>query len=396
MKILGRAKQPDYTIGIDIGTNTARAIVSLHHESEEADFPEIVAVGACESMGLRSGYITHIQSAKNTIQTLLNQLKEQSHIEVTKVNVSLGGISVNSATTSGETIITRTDNLINDSDLEKAIAEAHKKIDLTNREVLHTIPLMYKIDGKEVMGRPLGMRGNRIEVRVFFVICLAQHLTDMMDLFTELGIEVENIVASPIAAAKVALTESQRQNGVMLANIGAETVSIIVYEHGLPMSLQVFPIGGSDFTKDIALGLKIGIEEAELVKTGRSIGAHSERKLSEIIEARLRDIFELIEKHLKKINRDALLPAGIVITGGGSHIAQIESLARSTLRLPTRVGIPEHLLQMKPRIRDVSWIVSYGLCAYDQNDYGIVKTKNNSNGNGIFPKIKSFLHDLMP
>ncbi len=394
--MLGRNKQQNHTIGIDIGTHTARAIVTLRNNNEENDYPEIIAVAACESMGLRSGYITHIQSAKNTIQTLINQLKEQSHIEVKKVNVSIGGISVTSVISSGDTVVTRADGIVNDNDIEKAIAEANKKIDLTNREVLHTIPLLYKIDGKEVLGRPLGMRGSRIEVRVLFVICLAQHLTDMLDLFTEMGIEIENIVASPIAASKVALTESQRQNGVMLANIGAETVSTIVYEHGLPLSLQVFPIGGSDFTKDIALGLKIGIEEAEMIKTGRTIGGHSERKLSEIIEARLRDIFELIEKHLKKINRDALLPAGIVITGGGSHIAQIESLARSSLKLPTRVGIPEHLLQMKPRIRDVSWIVSYGLCAYTQNEFTNSKNINTTGNNNITNKIKAFLHDLMP
>lgn len=393
--MLGRNKQPDYTIGIDIGTHTARAVVTLPGKDGNP-FPEIIAVAACESIGLRNGYITHLDSAKKTLHNLVSQLKDQSHIDVRKSNVSIGGISVSSISASGECVITRSDTTITDADIARAIEESRAKIDLTNREILHTIPLYYKIDGKEVLGRPMGMRGNRIEVRVFFIVCLAQHLSDIIDLFTELGIEIENIVASPIAAAKTALTESQRQNGVMLANIGAETVSTVVYEHGLPLALHVFPIGGSDFTKDIALGLKIGVEEAELIKTGRSIGAYSERKLSEIIEARLRDIFELLEKHLKKINRDALLPAGIIITGGGSHIAQIESLARSTLRLPCRVGIPEHLLQMKPRIRDVSWIVSYGLCMYDPEDHGHTKTKSTAHHGGIIDKIKGFLHDLMP
>ncbi len=109
----------------------------------------------------------------------------------------------------------------------------------------------------------------------------------------------------------------------------------------------------------------------------------------------MRDIFEILEKHLKKINRDALLPAGIVITGGGSHISQIESLARNTLRLPCRTGIPEHLLQMKPRIRDVSWIVAYGLAVYKSSDE-TQKPKNIGGGMGFGKKIKSFLHDLMP
>lgn len=395
--MLGRSNKQEYTIGIDIGTHTARAVVTMQSQNENT-FPEIIAVAACESNGLRNGYITHMPSAKDTVNNLITQLKDQSNITTKKVHLSVGGVSVSSVISTGDSVITRSDNLVTEFDIEKSISEAEKKIDIVNREIMHTIPFSYKIDGKEVLGRPIGMRGNRIEVKVFFVTCLNQHLSDFMELFTELNIEIESIVASPIAAARVALTEHQRQNGVMLANIGAETVSIIVYEHGLPLSLQIFPLGGSDFTKDIALGLKVGVEEAELIKTGRTIGSHSERKLSEIIEARLRDIFELLEKHLKKINRDALLPAGIVITGGGSHISQIESLARSSLRLPCRVGIPEHLLQLKPRIRDVSWIVSYGLCIFDPN----METSSSKNkvfsgsSNSLKNKIKSFLHDLMP
>ncbi len=387
-----RNKQ-EFSIGIDIGTHMSRVIVV--NKNDTAELPEIVAVAACESRGMRNGYITHIASAKETLAGLVKSLKEQSNIDVKKANVSIGGISITSVISTGEAVVSKADGIITQIDIDRAINEALKKIDLTNREILYTLPIVYKIDGKEVLGRPIGMRGSKILAQVFFVVCLGQHLTDLIDLFTENGIEVENIIASPIAAAGIALSENQRQNGAMLANIGAETVSTIVYERGMPLSLQVFPIGGADFTKDIALGLKIPIEEAEQIKMGRSQGAHSERKLTEIIEARLRDIFEILEKHLKKINRDALLPAGIVITGGGSHISQIESLARNTLRLPCRTGIPEHLLQMKPRIRDVSWMVSYGLAVYKSTDE-TQRPKNTGSGMGFGKKIKSFLHDLMP
>ena len=391
--MLRNRNKQEFSIGIDIGTHMSRAIVV--RKNDESPLPEIVAVAACESKGLRNGYITHLGSAKETLNNLIKNLKEQSNIDVRKANVSMGGISITSVIATGETVISKADGIVTQIDIDRTVAEALKKIDLTNRDVLYTLPIVYKIDGKEVLGRPIGMRGSKITAQVFFVVCLAQHLTDLVDLFTENGIEIENIIASPIAAAGIALSENQRQNGAMLANIGAETVSTIVYERGMPLSLQVFPIGGADFTKDIALGLKIPIEEAEQIKTGRSQGAHSERKLSEIIEARLRDIFEILEKHLKKINRDALLPAGIIITGGGSHISQIESLARNTLRLPCRTGIPEHLLQMKPRIRDVSWIVSYGLATYKNTDE-TQKAKNTSTGTSLGKKISSFLHDLMP
>lgn len=392
--MLGRNNKSDHTTGIDIGTHTARAIISRKNSPDDS-YAEIIAVAACDSKGLRNGYITNLNSAKETLQTLLSQLKDQSGIDVRRANISMGGIGVSSIVSSGEAVVTRADGIIAQNDIDRAIAEAVKKIDLTNREILHTIPIVYKIDSKECHGRPLGMRGSKIEARVFFVICLSQHLSDLIDLFTEVGIQVDNVIASPIAAASVALTDNQRHNGAMLANIGAETVSIVVFEKDLPLSLQVFPIGGADFTKDIALGLKLAIEEAEQVKLGRSQGAHSERKLNEIIEARLRDIFEIIEKHLKRIGRDALLPAGIVITGGGAHISQIESLARSTLRLPCRVGIPEHLLEMKPRIRDVSWTVAYGLSSY-RNDATASKVRDSGSKGQMSKKIRNFFHDLMP
>lgn len=392
--MLGRNSKTEYTVGIDIGTHTSRAVISRKRAEENVP-AEIIAVAATDSKGMRSGYITHIAAVKESLDSLLYQLKEQSGIEVRRANISMGGISVSSIVSSGEAVVARADGIISQGDIDRAIAEAHKKIDLTNREILHTIPIIYKIDSKEVLGRPLGMRGGKIEAKVFFVVCLSQHLSDLIDLFTEAGIQIDHVVASPIAAAGIALTENQRHNGAMLANIGAETVSIIVYERGLPLSLQVFPIGGADFTKDIALGLKIPIEEAEQVKMGRLQGSHSERKLNEIIEARLRDVFEILEKHLKRIGRDALLPAGIIITGGGSHISQIESLARSTLKLPCRVGIPEHLLQMKPRIRDVSWIVAYGLSTY-QAESANTKISHSSGGGQLKRKIRSFFQDLMP
>jgi len=391
--MLGRKTKEEFSIGIDIGTHTSRAVAV--RKNEDSTLPEIVAVAACESKGLRNGYVTHIGLAKETLENLCNQMKEQSGIEVKKAKISIGGVSLTSVIASGDTVVSRADGIINQIDIDRSIEEAKKKLDLTNRDILHVIPINYKIDGKDVLGRPLGMRGSKIQTQVFFVITLSQHLTDLIDIFTKCGIEVEDVVASPVAASKVALTDNQKQHGTMLANIGAETVSVIVYDKGIPLSLQVFPIGGSDFTKDIALGLKIPIEEAEQIKMGRLQGAHSERKLSEIIEARLRDVFEIIEKHLKKINRDALLPAGIIITGGGSHISQIESLARSYLRLPCRIGIPEHLLQMKPRIRDVSWIVSYGLATYvKESNENTLRSSHNCGSLG--KKIKSFLHDLMP
>ncbi len=188
------------------------------------------------------------------------------------------------------------------------------------------------------------------------------------------------------------LTKAQKRAGCVLANIGAETVSIVVFENNTPISMKVFPIGSTDITNDIALGLKIPLEEAEKLKRGHSAGVtYSKRKLDEIVGARLSDIFELIDAHLKKIKRDGLLPAGIIITGGGSGIATIQDLAKASLRLPSRIATLDP--GQNGKVRDASWAVAYGLCMWgfsgEEEESGIRIARNT--GSSILTWLKQFL-----
>jgi cell division protein FtsA len=218
------------------------------------------------------------------------------------------------------------------------------------------------VDGKVVLGRVLGLKGLKLEAKVLFITCLEPHISDLIDAIEEAGIDVIDVVASPIAASFVTLSKPQKMAGCVLANIGAETLSIVVFENNIPISLEVFPIGGRDITNDIALGLKVALEEAESIKLGGITQlSYPRKKLEEIISARLSDMFELIETHLKKIDRSGLLPAGIIITGGGSYISSIEDTARSILRLPSRIASLK-IGDGKIQIKDSSWSVAYGLC----------------------------------
>ncbi len=176
--------------------------------------------------------------------------------------------------------------------------------------------------------------------------------------------------------------------GAILVNIGAETVTIVVFENGQAISLHVFNIGSTDITNDIALGLKIPLDEAEGVKTGSALGNYPKKKLDEIVEARLSDIFELIDNHLRKIKRSELLPAGVIITGGGAQIAMIENMAKSFLKLPAKMGVAELFGSTKTKIRDSSWFVATGLC---------VDTKSrgwNGSKNGIGRDVKNFFKNI--
>jgi cell division protein FtsA len=162
----------------------------------------------------------------------------------------------------------------------------------------------------------------------------------------------------------VTLNKTQKIAGCILANIGAETVSIAVFENNIPSSLEVFPIGSTDITNDIALGLRVPLEEAEQIKIGAITGSSFPRKkLEEIISARLSDIFELIEAHLRKIGRNGLLPAGIIITGGGSGLNSLDILAKAALKLPSKIGTIG-ALDGKSSFKDATWAVAYGLCLW--------------------------------
>jgi len=351
------------TVGIDVGTRSTRVVVAEYAKGDPS--PVILGVGDSPTKGLRHGYITNERDAIKSIRVAIQAAENSSKVKIKSAFLSVGGISLESSVANGSVVISRADGEVNDLDIEQAIFLSKESLNnVANKRIIYTIPLRFKLDGKEVLGRPQGMHGSKLEAKVLFITCLEQHVDDLVHAVEESGVEVEDIVAAPIAASLVALTKKQRTVGCLLANIGAETVSVSVFEDDIPISLQVFPIGSTDITNDIALGLQVPLDEAEDIKIGGGTGTFSKRKLDEIIDARLSDIFELIEAHLKKIKRSGLLPAGIILTGGGAGISTIEDFAKATLRLPSKKATPETFKNHTGQIKDSSWFVAYGLCIY--------------------------------
>ncbi|MBU0723284.1 cell division protein FtsA [Patescibacteria group bacterium] len=349
--------------GIDIGTNTTRVIIA--EISKNSGAPHIVGMGRVESKGMRSGYVVNINEITKSVRAALNMAEKESGIRVRNVFLSIGGIGLESVVGHGSVMISRADNEVTDMDIEKVTVAAKEKLALTNKRIIETVPVSYKLDNKEVYGDPVGLKGSKLEAKILFTICFEPHLDDIMRATEDAGVEVEDVISAPIAASLVALTKRQRVAGCLLANIGAETVSIAVFENDIPISLEVFLVGSTDITNDIALGFQIPLEEAENMKMEKT-QTFEVKKLNEIIEARLADIFELIELHLKKIDRNGLLPAGIIITGGGAGIATIEDFAKSALVLPSKIAhmtINDH----ENGFQDSLWFVAYGLCIFGFN-----------------------------
>ncbi len=387
------------TAGIDIGTSQIKVVVAELVKEGGKNISRIIGTGLSESRGLRHGYIVNGEDVTGSIQTAVRQAEKTSGVKINKAFISVGGIGLSSLTSSASVIISRADLQITELDIEKVSKVCEESLAanlLQNNRILHSIPLSFKIDGKPVLAKsPLDMKGTKLEVKMLFIICLDPHLNDLLEKIDEAGIDVIDCLAAPIASSFVILTKQQKMAGCVLANIGSETISIVVFENNIPISLEVFPIGSTDITNDIALGLKIPLEEAENVKIGGiGSGSFPKKKLDEIISARLTDMFELIENHLKKIGRNGLLPAGIFIIGGGAGINSIEDFAKHFLKLPSRVAtIPTG--DPKGAGKDSVWAVAYGLCMLglskeEKVSLGLRNTVGKG-GQKVFDWFKQFL-----
>lgn len=390
-------------VGIDIGTYQVKVVIS-EQQNDKGSLPKIIGTGHAESKGLRHGYIINQSDAIRSIRKAVHQAERASGVRCDRAYVSIGGIGLASDVSEGSIMISRADNEITDLDVEKVAKESQENLPKTttqNRQIIHSIPIEYKIDGKSILGKdPVGLKGVKLEVKMLYVTSLSHHLQEIIQAVENAGIEIIDVMASPLAAGIVTLSKTEKIAGCVLANIGSETVTIAVYEDDIPISLEVFPIGSNDITNDIALGLKISLEDAEKVKKT----AHedhpamdiSKKKLGEIITARFSDIFELIDAHLKKIGRSGLLPAGIIITGGGSGVINVEDLAKASLKLPSKVAeihsdskndrMSRSIGGQSIKVKDATWSVAYGLCVFGlyADDSGAIKFNFN---NQIFKRI---------
>ncbi|MFA6278496.1 MAG: cell division protein FtsA [Candidatus Paceibacterota bacterium] len=353
--------------GIDIGTYQIKMVVveELTDKRTGVRQVRILGTGLAESKGLRHGYIVNKEEVSVCIQRAKKQAESVAHVPIRAGFLAVGGISLDEARATGSAIISRADQEITTLDIEKAGKAAREVAapGFLNRHVLHSIPLEYRIDGSKVLGDPLGMKGIKLEVDYLFVTCLAQHEEALSKAVEDADIEIIDQMASPLAGSYVLLEGDQKMKGCVLANIGAETVSIVVYDEGIPVSVKVFPMGSSHITDDIALGFRISLEEAERVKLGRLSGQmYPRKKVDDLVGNRLTAMFALVDKHLKSLGRRGPLPAGIIISGGGAGIGSVSDIARGSLKLPSRLA--ELRISADTKIRDATWAVAYGLAIW--------------------------------
>ena len=381
-------------VGIDIGTFLTKVVVT--ETTKEGS--RIIASGIADTKGVRHGYIVNKEEVTASLSKALRLAEKESGTRIKHAAFAIGGVGIASEYITGTTTATRADGIIGKFDVENAIANAEAQLDIKNRAILHAFPVAFRVDDKELPTRPDGMSGSKLEVKTLFITCFQQHIDDLVAVANDAGIKITSLTATPIAAHKALLTDLQRNFGCALIDIGAESVSVSVFENNMLSALHVFSIGSFDITKDIALGLRVTPEEAENFKLGVvTMQQLPKKKLDEIIEARISDIFELIDKYFKKIGRSGLLPAGAIIIGGGGQLAMTEEVARTMLKIPARKGQIE-MPSSKGTSKDYRLTVAYAvaLASMEDEHAGGSRGMFGASGDSFITVIRDFLKQLLP
>lgn len=364
-------------------------------ETKEGTVVRVVGTGISESVGMKHGYIVDRADVSERIREAKRQVEQALQTPINSCFLAIGGVSLDEARATGEAIISRADQLVTDLDIDAVLEAATQNAAplFLNKQVLHSIPLQYRLDGDVVLADPRGMKGTTLSCDYLFITSLSSHYASAVEAVEHAGLRVIDCMASPLASSYVSLTRDQKKKGCVLANIGAETASVVVYDEGTPVSVKVFPVGSSHITDDLALAFRISLEDAERIKLGRLAGAmYSKKKVDDVISGRLKVMFEYIDKHLKAIGRKGALPAGIIFTGGGSSTNMILDVAKTSLQLPARLG--EITLGAEVKIKDATWAVSYGLALWGLT--GDIDSKRGAGGMGIWHALGGFFKQFIP
>lgn len=389
-------------VGIDIGTSKVVTIIA-----KVTDVIHVLGVSEVKASGMRKGQIVDIDDAVAVVNNSLEGAERMAGYSASHVIASIGGNHIESQNSKGVVAVSTPDGEINESDLTRVI-DAARAISLpSSREIIHVLPRNYAVDGQEGIKDPIGMTGVRLEVDTHIITANATSLRNLEKALAEVGVDVDAVVSSGYASSLSALSDTEKELGVVLVDIGAGTTDISVYIEGAVAYSSVLPIGARHITNDLAIGLRISLESAEKIKLFLSIPKQAKirvdsaeeeqekkekpidfsakndeidlgelglqedvRKVSKktlidgIIRPRLNEIFTFVGLELKKSGYAGQTPSGLVVTGGGARTIGITDAAKRMLAMPVRVGFPKELKGITDEIEDTAFSTVVGLILY--------------------------------
>jgi len=407
-------------IGLDVGTCFIRTVVAKMRGDQLK--PQIIGVGQAPSFGLRRGVVVDIEEAVKNITQSVQEAERSSGLSIERVSVGISGNHITSRSSKGVVAVSRADGEVSKEDVERVINAASAVSLSQNRQIFHVLPRSYSVDDQADIREPEGMSGVRLEVDALIIEGATPFIKNLHKCIDEAGLEMEEMVLAPLAAGRAALSKRQKELGVLALDLGGGTAGLTVFEEGDIIHSCILPIGSSHITNDIAIGLRSGIDLAEKVKLeyGSAIASEVGKKdmvdlsklgleekgiiprtiVAEIIEARLSEVLDLVNKELRKIDRQGLLPAGVVVLGGGAKMPDLVDLAKASLKLPVQVGFPLELEGVVEEVDDPAFATAIGLILWSMDK------KNKPGGRGIplsefsvgstVSKVRNWLRGFLP
>jgi len=396
-----------HILAIDLGTSNIKALVG----KKDSGNWSVILPAHRKSRGIKKGEIVDIEGTAEELDNLIAEIEGMlKNVNFKESVVGIGGPNIKTRLSKGVAVVSRPDQEITEEDKERADKAAQAFALPSNRTLVQTVSRSYIVDGVAKVKDPVGMKGLKIETECLLIDAFSPNISYINRLSEIIGIRLDPKIILPFAGAEIVLTDQDKDLGAMALDLGAGTTSACVYENDEILDLQVFPMGGDSITNDIAVGLKTYVDVAEKIKVNegmaikKKIGKNenvdlsvyleetesgekvSKRFLAEIIEARLSEIFDLVIKRLKEIDRFGKLPGGVVLYGGGANMPFIIELAKEKFKLPVRLANPD--IEWYRENPDLSFIPALGLLNLRfQEENGPIMMENK-----FFKKIRNLFN----
>lgn len=395
------ATTTEILVGLDIGTTK---IVCLVAEKSADGKITILSRGESKSEGLRRGVVVNIESTAKAIEKAVESAQKHSDVVISEVYVGIAGDHISSKTSSGMVTISGNDKVVTKDDVSRVIDAAKTIAVPSDRDIIHTIPLEFTIDGQEGILEPIGMAGMRLTADIHIITAAKSAMQNLRNSVNKAGLSVADFVLEPLASSYAILEPDEREIGVCLVDIGGGTTDVAMYFDGSLRYTAVVPFGGTNVTSDLSIGLHTAQENAEHIKVnygvahtelvedeatlvevpgvgGREAAQVNKRFIAQIIQPRMDELFEMVYTEMRRTDYYDLMAAGLVLTGGASTLQGCAVLASQKVGLPVKVGIPQGLKGLNDSVENPKYATAVGLVKY-----GAEKTKNSSGSTSILNK----------
>ncbi len=405
-------------VGIDVGTSKVCALIG---EVSRDGRLTIMGHGTVPASGLKKGVVINIDQTIRSIADAVERAERLSGWKIDRAFVGVGGQHVESINSPGQVAVTAHHREVTREDVNRAIEVARAVSIPSNREVLHVERRGFTVDGQEGVKDPLGMSALRLEVETHIVTASATAVQNLTKCVSAAGVKIDELVADSLASAEAVLSETEKELGVAVADIGAGTIDLALFQEGSPFHTRVLPVGGNNVTNDVAIGLKTSLQVAEELKIRhgtadlRSVEEADDEQISvsvlgedagrtvsrlevcQIIEARMRETFELLANEIRAAGV-GMLPAGVILTGGASQLAGAAELGRSVLQMPVRVAAPAGIAGLVDTLLNPSYSTAVGLLQWGAISLtsGEPLRYESAPGGGGFGRVRDALRSIFP